>query len=85
MSGMYQFFISSDDSSRLYIGSSPSEPLEKIAKVDSWQRRGQWQKAKRKIELKKGTSYFLEALHKNGGHVGHVEVGLRMPNGECFP
>jgi len=81
--GEYQFYISSDDSSRLFISDSPSDQDNRvaIAGVDGWKRKSEWEKQKEPMVLNKGQTYFLEALHKNGGGSGHIKVGVRMPNG----
>lgn len=71
--GVYNFYIASDDSSELWL-SSDSDPanMSKIAFVNGWTNPEQWDKypSNQKsvgISLTAGVGYYLEALYKEGG------------------
>lgn len=95
-SGKYEFRLSSDDSSRLYILPSDLDIGDKdyssyihkqssIVKVDGWKRRSQYEGPKKKMKMKRGKSYFFEVHHKNGSGSGHLKLGVVLPNGDWLP
>jgi hypothetical protein len=67
--GDYTFWVASDDASRLYIGSDPTD-AEQIAEVTGWTSSRAWDSAASQkslpIHLEAG-KYFLMALMKEGG------------------
>jgi len=87
--GSYRFAIASDDSSELWL--SPSEnPDEKqlIASVfiegaASWTKKNELNKYPNQvssdINLRKGSQYYIEVIHKQGKGVGFVQVFWSNP------
>ena len=83
-SGLHRFAISSDDTSELWL--SPNEDSNEkqlIASVYSkdasaWTSKGDLKKYSHQIsnyiELRAGTSYYVEAIHKQGTGLGFVQV-----------
>ena len=85
-SGNYIFWISSDDSSELWL--SPSEnPKEKakVAFVAGFVQRGTWDgqpsQKSQPITLKARRPYYFEALHKQGSGEDFLTVGWQLPDG----
>lgn len=83
--GDYTLYISSDDSSELYLssGESPSSK-QKIAFVNGYTSSKIWNKypADQKsspIHLVAGTKYYIEALQKEGGGGDNLAVGWTLP------
>jgi len=92
--GQYEFFLSSDDSSRLYVQAEPGElqmsdvgvASSIVAQIDGWKRRSQWEKGRQKRYFFEGENYFFEVHHKNGGGSGHIKLGVKLPDGTSqFP
>jgi hypothetical protein len=89
--GTYTFYVASDDSSELWL-SSNEDPANKalIAWVNGWTRQQVWTKfASQKlspINLTVGSSYFLEALYKEGGDGDgdHLSVAWESTAGVPF-
>jgi uncharacterized surface protein with fasciclin (FAS1) repeats len=87
--GQYEFYLSSDDSSRLYVQQEPGDlEMEDIgrssnivAQIDGWKRRSQWEKGRQKRYFFEGENYFFEVHHKNGGGEGHIKLGVKLPDG----
>ena len=79
-SGDYKFFLTSDDSSRLYIADGPADEKQRLAKISGYKRPDEWVSS-RVVELKKGQSYFLEAMQKQQDGAGHLTVGVQLPSG----
>lgn len=85
--GTYVFWIASDDNSELWLStdSSPSKK-SKIASITSHTSMREWTKyatqASGPIQLQKGKSYYIEALHKEGSGVDHLAVGWKLPSGK---
>ncbi len=83
-SGDYTFWISSDDSSQLWL-SSNDEPgnAGQIAYVDGWTNSREWNKfASQKsasISLTAGQTYYIEALHKEGNYGDNLAVAWEGP------
>ncbi len=84
-SGNYTFWIASDDWSELWL--SPSEnPAEKIKVCQmngATPQRG-WdqtpEQKSRPIPLAAGRTYYIEALHKQGGGGDNLSVGWQLPD-----
>ena len=83
-SGIYTFWIASDDASDLYL-STDSDPANKIriAYVSSWVNPYKWTvygtQQSSPISLVAGQSYFIEALHKEGSGGDSVAVAWEGP------
>jgi RHS repeat-associated protein len=86
VTGLYEFWIASDDDSRLFL-SSDDQPDNKqqIASVAGWTNPRQWTKyASQKstlINLTAGQKYYIEALHKEGKSGDHLAVAWKVPGG----
>lgn len=82
--GAYQFWVSSDDKSELYLSRDGDESkVTKIARVDTWSPPGDYdgvreQKSK-EIELKAGQRYYIEALLEAGSGENHISVAWQAP------
>jgi ELWxxDGT repeat protein len=84
--GNYKFFIASDDYSDLYLSTTASPADKKrIAYVQGYTKEGEFTKYPSQqsvlIPLVKGTKYYIEALHKEGGTYDHITVAMQLPNG----
>ncbi len=85
-SGVYTFWISSDDYSELYL-STNSDPANKrkIASVDGWTNPQEWTKfAGQKSEplvLAANNPYYIEAIHSEGGGGDNLTVRWELPSG----
>ena len=81
-SGAYTFWIASDDSSELRLGST-SDPASlsaaPLASVSGYTGANQWTKYPSQksapVNLVKGQVYSLQALHKEGGGADHLDDG----------
>jgi hypothetical protein len=84
-SGLYQFWIASDDSSQLYL-SSDNMPENKalMASVSGYTNEYQWNKFPTQesmtVTLNGGESYYIEALLKEGGGGDHLAVAWSGPS-----
>jgi ELWxxDGT repeat protein/uncharacterized repeat protein (TIGR03803 family) len=84
--GNFVFWIASNDESELWL-SSDDDPANKtkIAFTRYATDRDQWDKyptqRSAEIWLERGRSYYIEALHKQGGGNDHIAVGWQRPNG----
>ena len=92
--GVYQFAISSDDTSELWL-SFDEDPtrVKLVASVSSpespaWSAYGDYKKyptqISRKIHLEASRSYFIEVLHKQAAGEGHVEVYWKLQGSDSF-
>jgi len=85
-SGVYWFWISSDDNSELWL-STDDEPANKtrIAYVTGATRVNEWNKYTTQqstgLNLVQGRRYYIEVLHKEANGADHVEVGWQLPSG----
>ena len=83
-SGSYTFWIASDDSSELWL-STDADPSHKskIAYVSGYTSEYQWNKftsqQSSSISLVAGQSYYIEALHKEGGGGDSIAVAWQGP------
>ena len=79
ISGRYTFYVASDDSSELWLSTDDTEANKVlIASVNGWTSPMQWTKFPTQtspdILMAAGTTYFLEALYKEGGGGDHLAV-----------
>ncbi|MGO8926314.1 MAG: PA14 domain-containing protein [Limisphaerales bacterium] len=85
-SGNYIFWISSDDSSELWLSRSenPNDKV-KVAFVAGYVQRGKWDgqpsQKSQPITLKARRPYYFETLHKQGGGEDFLSVGWQLPDG----
>ncbi len=83
-SGDYKFWIASDDSSQLLL-SSNDDPANasQIAYVNGWTNSREWTKytsqESASISLTAGQTYYIEALHKEGGGGDNLAVSWEGP------
>jgi autotransporter-associated beta strand protein len=83
-SGNYQFYISSDDESRLLFSADPSGAgATQIASISGYSNHNEWTKFTSQTSavqtLVAGQAVYLETLHKEGGGGDHVSVGYTGP------
>jgi hypothetical protein len=84
--GTYLFWISSDDSSELWL-STDDNPAHKvkIAYVTNWTAVREWTKEANQqsvpISLVAGQKYYVETLHKEGGGGDNIAVRWQLPGG----
>jgi len=84
--GNYTFWISSDDTSELFL-SSDENPVNKIpiAWVNTWDTSRQWDKELNQqsapIALQAGCRYYLEAIMQQGTGGDNLAVRWQLPNG----
>ncbi|MCP9764335.1 PKD-like domain-containing protein, partial [Lacihabitans soyangensis] len=82
--GTYYFWISSDDDSQLWIGTT-SDPSSRVlrANVSGFTNEEEWNKFPSQrsvaITLTAGQIYYLEILHKEGGGGDNLAVGWSKP------
>jgi len=86
VTGNYTFWIASDDASGLFL-STDATPANRrlIAQVSAWTPSRAWeQNAEQKsaaIRLVAGSTYYIEALHKEGGGGDNLAVRWLRPDG----
>lgn len=83
-SGNYIFYISSDDSSELWLSTDQSPENKKlIANVNGYSELCEWSKYKSQksasINLAAGKKYYVEAIQIEGCLGDHMEVGWQLP------
>ncbi len=83
--GLYRFYISSDDGSELWLGDSQSsEPVTRIATVPGWTSQGNYDKyasqASALIELQSGQRYYFRLIFKERSGDDHFSVAWEGPN-----
>jgi subtilisin family serine protease len=89
--GMYTFYLSSDDDSELWLSTDRNESgLRKIAYLEHPVAEGVYKKYASQrsvaIALEADKKYYFEVLHKESLGLDHVSVGWKMPDGtEEFP
>ncbi|MCW1925002.1 tandem-95 repeat protein [Luteolibacter arcticus] len=84
VTGNYQFWIASDDASRLYLSTtSLAANRVQIASVANWTNFQEWTKyvsqVSVNIPLVAGQSYYVEVQHQEGGGTDHVSVAWQGP------
>ncbi len=97
VSGLYRFWIASDDNSELWLGTGEQRGSRQlIACLRSCTSRYNWtaagEQASAASVLEAGRRYYFEVLHKDGGGDNHVEVAWQRPDrsqkeiipGMCF-
>lgn len=84
--GEYRFWIASDDSSELWLGTNTSpESARKIAAVEpnKWTMLHEWNRfpsqGSKPVLLKAGEKYYIEAVHEQGLFWNHLEVAWQGP------
>lgn len=82
--GLYTFWIASDDSSELYLSTnSGSSAKTRIASVSGWTSPREWTKFASQqsapVTLIAGQSYYLETLHKEGSSLDNLAVAWEEP------
>ncbi len=84
--GEYRFWIASDDSSELWLGTNASpDSARKIASVqpNKWTELHEWTRYPSQVSepvfLKAGEKYYLEAVHEQGLLWNHLEVAWQGP------
>ena len=89
--GVYNFWIASDDASRLFLGTNSTAASKvQVAKVDGYTSFQNWDAdpAKQKsanINLVAGQSYYMEVQHQEGGGGDHVSVAWQGPGFARIP
>ncbi|MCW1923424.1 PA14 domain-containing protein [Luteolibacter arcticus] len=84
-SGNFKFWIASDDASELWL-STDANPANKvrIAHTTAFTDPRQWNKYATQesgsLPLIAGTTYYIEALHKEGGAIDHLSVAWQGPS-----
>jgi hypothetical protein len=83
--GDYTFYIASDDGSELWLSTdtAPTNAI-KIAYLNGYTSERNYlassSQASESISLQKGLSYYLEAIHKEGGGGDHLSVAWKKPS-----
>ena len=86
VAGSYVFYISSDDSSELWLSTDTTPDRKvKIAYVNGYTSFETWttyaSQTSAAIPLVAGQRYYIEALYKEGGGGDHLSVGVQFPGG----
>lgn len=86
VSGLYTFWISSDDNSRLYLSTSDDpDDVVMIAHVPGWTNPREWNKYSQQqsapVMLQAGQYYFVKALMKEHEGGDNLAVGWQLPDG----
>ncbi len=89
VSGDYTFYLTSDDDSRLLLGSGPSATgAVQIASITGWSSYNVWNKyasqQSQPVSLVAGQPYYIETLQKEGGGGDHVRVAWTGPGIESI-
>ncbi len=85
VTGSYEFWIASDDSSELWLNTSGSSPggASIIAYIDGWTNSREWTKYGSQhatgITLQAGQKYYIEALQKEGSGGDNLAVSWQGP------
>lgn len=84
VTGDYVFYLSSDDDSRLLLGTgSSASGAVQIASIAGWSGYNVWDKFASQqsvpVSLVAGQQYYIEALQKEGGGGDHVQVAWTGP------
>ncbi len=88
--GVYTFWIASDDASRLYLSTdSTAAKKVKIASLSGWTSFQNWDsnptQKSAAITLTAGQSYYMEVQHQEGGGGDHVSVAWQGPGFSRVP
>src|SRR5439155_10014291 len=84
--GSYVFWISSDDSSALFVSTDETPATKaRIAYVSSWTAQREWTKEANQqsapVSLEGGRRYYVEALMQQGQGGDNLAVRWQLPNG----
>lgn len=84
VSGSYTFYISSDDSSELWLSTDDKTANKRLlASVNGYSQPKEWSKYETQkssaVTLEAGKKYYVEALHVEGYKGDHMEVGWMLP------
>lgn len=84
--GLYSFWIASDDSSRLMLGTNESpQSASAIAEVSGWTGEQEWTRYASQqsslVSLVAGQKYYVEVLQKEGSGGDHLAVAWQTPSG----
>ncbi|NKI31908.1 Ig-like domain-containing protein [Croceivirga thetidis] len=84
-SGVYYFWVSGDDESRLDISTDQNPAnISTIANVPGWTSSRQWNKFQEQksnaVQLIKGQRYYIQAFMKESGGGDNLAVGWRRPS-----
>ena len=87
VTGDYVFWIASDDSSTLFLGTDENATSKRaVASVQDWTNPREWTKFASQrsapVSLVAGGHYYIEALMKEGGGGDHLSVRWQMPSGQ---
>lgn len=85
-SGNYVFWISSDDSSELFVSTDENPGnMRPVAWVNSWTNPREWAKEPNQqsapVRLQEGHRYYVEAIMQQGGGGDDLSVRWQMPDG----
>lgn len=86
ISGVYYFYIASDDYSELWLSSNATAAgAAKVAYVSGWTSSRAWttyaSQKSAAINLVTGQTYYIEALQKEGSGGDNLAVGVEFPGG----
>lgn len=89
VTGEYRFYLSSDDHSRLLLGSGPTAAgAVQIASIAGWSAYDVWDNYASQrslpVTLVAGQQYYIETLQKEGGGGDHVQVAWTGPGIETI-
>jgi hypothetical protein len=84
VTGDYTFWIASDDASELWLGTNAfPASRRRIAYVNGWTNSREWTREAGQrsalIALAAGSTYYIEALHKEGSGGDNLAVAWRLP------
>ncbi len=84
-SGEYRFYLSSDDSSELWLGKDGTQrDLSCVATVNGYSAHREWHHQANQVSapvyLKAGEVYFFQVLHKEGRGADHMSVAWTGPD-----
>ena len=87
--GGFQFFISSNDQSELWLGTSDDPSTKrKIAYLTQAVNKGEFYAVQSQgseiINLVQGKKYYIEVLHKQGAGTDHIAVAWMVPDEQRF-
>ncbi len=86
--GEYTFWLCCDDSGELWLSKDPEDPesFERVAVVVPYTALNVWDaqsgQRSKQILLEEGKSYYMRALHKEGGGHDHLQVAYSIGDGE---
>lgn len=78
--GLYVFWITGNNTSKLWLSKSDPNNKKLIGSVPSYTRKNKWVRAGR-VSLEKGKKYYVEVLHKERSKGDNLAVGWTLPDG----